>query len=255
MATGVPSAHPPYKRMIDGDISDYICSDHVPKTVHDELFVLRKPGDMKVAHLDAWLSLLKDRQEKYLRREVDEILRFTCTKAEPILKPAIYDPDFMRAYALEHGPMYEPRPAPPTVNLVNSASESQGSHEANADGLSAQTAPTILDSAPAETRRPNLSEVPPETGPSNSNPVSFAHDDIGSSDYEEDQQVDDYLVLEYGTGDSREHESEQPGIGETQNRECGRAHGAEVGEIVLLAPGVANQFDRRILVSQDRTTI
>ena len=240
---------------MDGNISDYICSDHVPKTVHDEPFVLRKPGDMKVVHLDAWLNLLRDRQEKYLRREVDQILRFVCTKAEPILKPAIYDPDFMRAYALEHGPMYETGSVPPTINPVNSVNESQGSREANADDPPAEATPTTLDSIPAETRRTNSSEAPSVTRPSNSNPAPFVGNDIGSSDDEEDQQVDDYLVFEDGPGDSGERESGQARIGETQNREGGRIHGAEVRETVLLARAhVANQSDRCRLMSREGTS-
>ena len=240
MATGVPSAHPPYKRMMDGNISDYICSDHVPKTAHDEPFALRKPGDMKVAHLDAWLNLLKERQEKYLRREVDQILRFVCTKAEPIPKPAIYDPDFMRAYALEHGPMYEPSPlqsATPTVNLVNSANELQGRHEANVGDSSAGTRPSISDTAPPEARQrnPGSDEAPSETGPTNSNPAQPVNNDAGISDYEEeDQQVDNYLTFEGDeTDDCGELESRRSGVNETQNGGDGRIDDVEVGETIF----------------------
>ena len=248
--------------MIDGNISDYICSDHIPKMVHDEPFALRKPGDMKIAHLDAWLNLLRDRQEKYLRREVDEIFRFACTKAGPIPKPAIYDTDFMKAYALEHGPMYELSPsqsAPPTVNLVNPVNELPGRHEANVGNLSAEARPPILDETPPDTRQPSSgsNKVPSETASSNSNPTPSVINDTESPDYgEDDQQVDNYLLFECDdTGDSSERESRRSGVDETQSSGGGRIHDAEVGATVFAGTVHANQCIRYRLVSRVRTTI
>lgn len=241
MATGIPSAHPPYKRMMDRPIADYIYPDHVPKIVGDEPFVLRKPGDMKVAHLDAWLNLLKDRQEKYLRREVDQIFRFVCTKAEPIPKPAVYDPDFMKAYALEHGPMYEPsssQSAAPAPNPVNLVDESQASREVHANVSLAETGPPSQNGTSSSS-----SEAPSETRSSNSNESPFEDNGVGSLGYEEeDQQVDDYLTFEGdGTGDNGEREPGLSVISAAQNGEDGRhVHDAEVGEIVLLGTSSAN---------------
>ena len=105
MATGIPSAHPPYKMMIDGNLSDYITAEYRPVMVQDEQFVFRKPGEIKVAHLDAWLSLIQHRQNRYLCREVDDIFRFSFVRAGSIPKAAIYEPRFMKSYALEHGPI------------------------------------------------------------------------------------------------------------------------------------------------------
>ena len=106
MATGIPSAHPPYKTMIDGNLSEYITAEYRPVMVQDEQFVFRKPGEIKVAHLDAWLRLLQDRQDRFLRRELDDIFRFAFVKAGPVPKPGVYNPQFMKSYALEHGPIY-----------------------------------------------------------------------------------------------------------------------------------------------------
>lgn len=106
MATGITSAHPPYKKIIDGNLSDYISSVYRPSMVQDEPFAFRKPGEIKVAHLDAWLRLLQDRQDRFLRRELDDIFRFAFVKAGPVPKPGIYNPQFMKSYALEHGPIY-----------------------------------------------------------------------------------------------------------------------------------------------------
>lgn len=74
--------------------------------VQGELFAFRKPGEIKVAHLDAWLHLIQDRQDRFLRRELDDIFRFAFVKAGPVPKPGIYDLRFMKSYALEHGPIY-----------------------------------------------------------------------------------------------------------------------------------------------------
>ena len=106
MATGITSAHPPYKRIIDGNLSDYIAPVYRPSTVQGEPFAFRKPGEIKVAHLDAWLHLLQDRQDRFLRRELDDIFRFAFVKAGPVPKPGIYNLQFMKSYALEHGPIY-----------------------------------------------------------------------------------------------------------------------------------------------------
>ena len=120
MATGIPSAHPPYKKIMEGDISDYISVDYRPDTVHDEPFTFRKPGEIKVAHLDAWLSLIQHRQNQYLRREADDIFRFSFVRAGSIPKAAIYEPRFMKSYALEHGPIYKPT-LPSQINLTTGA--------------------------------------------------------------------------------------------------------------------------------------
>ena len=235
MATGLPSAHPPYKRMIDGDISDYICSECVPSTVHDEPFVLRKPGDMKITHLDAWLTLLRDRQEKYLRREVDHIFRFVCTKARPVLKPAVYDPDFMKAYALEHGPMYEANSSQAitqtvTVNPANPANESQASHETDVDGPPAENRLPSSNEVLSGTRSLDSHEVPSETRSSDSDEVPLESNHVGSTDYEEDdQQVDDYLAFE-GDGTGRSELSPIHGALNEEDGSC--IHDIEVGEVV-----------------------
>ena len=57
MATGIPSAHPPYKMMIDGDLSEYISPEYRPAMVQDEEFAFRQPGEIQVAHLDACLHI------------------------------------------------------------------------------------------------------------------------------------------------------------------------------------------------------
>ena len=119
MATGIPSAHPPYKMMIDGNLSDYITAEYRPVMVQDEQFVFRKPGEIKVAHLDAWLHLLQQRQDRFLRRELDDIFRFAAVKGGLIPKPALYGSQFMKSYALEHGPIYKPGiPATARTNIV-----------------------------------------------------------------------------------------------------------------------------------------
>ena len=126
MATGVSSAHPPYKKIIDGDLSDYISTDYRPEMVHDDVFQFRKPGEIKVAHLDAWLTLIQARQEQFLRRETDQIFRFSSIKGEgPVPKPALYNTDFMRNYALEHGPMYSLTPS----QLANMPAEPVGGEQ------------------------------------------------------------------------------------------------------------------------------
>lgn len=127
MATGIPSAHPPYKKIMEGDISDYISVDYRPDTVQGEPFAFRKPGEIKVAHLDAWLSLIQHRQNRYLCREVDDIFRFSFVRAGSIPKAAIYEPRFMKSYALEHGPIYKPNTLPSQINLT---SETVGSSSA-----------------------------------------------------------------------------------------------------------------------------
>ena len=124
MATGIPSARPPYKKIIDGNISDYITADYLPGMVQDEVFLFRKPGDIKVAHLDAWLNLLQARQERFLRREVDQIFRYARILVEgAILKPTRYNQDFMKNYALEHGPLYSPTATHTTSQPGNTVSD------------------------------------------------------------------------------------------------------------------------------------
>ena len=120
MATGIPSAHPPYKKIIDGNLSDYISTDYRPEMVHGDVFQFRKPGEIKVAHLDAWLSLIQGRQERFLRREIDQIFRFASVGGEePVPRSALYNTDFMRNYALEHGPLYSLTPS----QVANTAAE------------------------------------------------------------------------------------------------------------------------------------
>ena len=124
MATGIPSARPPYKKIIDGNICDYITADYLPGMVQDEVFLFRKPGEIKVAHLDAWLNLLQARQERFLRREVDQIFRYARISVEgTILKPARYNQDFMKSYALEHGPLYNPAASHTTSQPTNTVSD------------------------------------------------------------------------------------------------------------------------------------
>ena len=129
MATGIPSAHPPYKKIIDGNLSDYISCEYRPEMVHGDLFQFRKPGEIKVAHLDTWLSLIQGRQDRFLRREVDQIFRFASIKGEgPVPKPALYNPEFMRNYALEHGPLYSLTPS----QSVSTPAERTGEERASA---------------------------------------------------------------------------------------------------------------------------
>ena len=240
---------------MDGDISDYICSECVPSTVHDEPFMLRKPGDMKITHLDAWLTLLRDRQEKYLRREVDHIFRFVCTKAKPVLKPAVYDPDFMKAYALEHGPMYEANSSQlitPTVNPVNPVDAPQASHETNVDAPAVERRRPSSNEALSGTRSGSHA-VPSETRSSDSDEVPFESNNVGSPDYEEeDQQVDDYLAFE---GDGTGGSELSPVHGALNEEDSSCVHDVEVGEIVCWKTQLTNQFDRFHPVTRSRTTV
>ena len=231
MATGIPSTHPPYKKIMESNISDYISVDYRPVTVHGEPFAFRKPGEIKVAHLDAWLNLIQHRQDKYLRREVDDIFRFSFTRAGSVPKAAIYEPHFMKSYALEHGPIYKPiAPAPinPTAEMVGSSSVQDradpGASRPDQAEHNEQTLNNQIDSeaaiSPAEQLQSHERSV---DGHAEQEGVADQRDDAeqdersvdqqcldpheGTLDDDDAQLVDQYLVLD---------ESGEPDIG----REC-----------------------------------
>ena len=94
--------------------------------MQEELFQFHKPGEMKVTHLNAWLNLIQSRQDQFLRHEVDHIFHFASINAEGLVsKPAQYDADFIRKYALEHGPKYRPLPSHVSSSSPQLASDLQ----------------------------------------------------------------------------------------------------------------------------------
>ena len=250
MATGIPSAHPPYKKIMDGDISDYISVDYRPVTVHDEPFAFRKPGEIKVAHLDAWLSLIQQRQNKYLRRETDDIFRFSFVRAGPIPKAAIYEPRFMKTYALEHGPIYKPiipSPSNPTIATIGSSSAQDRVHpedgQRDEPDHSTQSPNDQIDSASGNSQVEQLQPhrrsvdghidqegVTSQGGNAEHDERSIDQECVdphgGTLDDDDAQLVDQYLVLddnvEPDTGGERENEVDTTSVTDTQDQrgEC-----------------------------------